>query len=100
MADVIDAFERLVATEAVDFSTSRCGMFKDAIDAQFTPRPLLELFAAIERRSTNHDFPLLVQADPAAATRDLPVAWEDFLTVGLGPAFVDYMASWKGFVGS
>lgn len=133
-ADVIDAYERLVATEAVDFiDLSLWDVFKDAIDAQFTPRPLLELFTAIDRGSvrlavaghlysgadvrravdlgadivaigraaiTNHDFPLLVQADPAAAMRDLPVAREVLLAEGLGPAFVDYMASWKGFVGS
>lgn len=48
---------------------------------------------------TNHDFPLLVQADPSAAMRELPVAREVLAAEGLSPVFIDYMGNWKGFVG-
>lgn len=132
-ADVIDAFERLVATEMVDFiDLSLWDVFKDAVDEEFVSRPLLELFTALDRGPvrlavaghlytgsdvqraldlgadivaigraaiTNHDFPLLVQADPAAAMRQLPVAREVLVAEGLGPAFLEYMSNWKGFVG-
>jgi len=132
-ADVIDGFERLVATEAVDFiDLSLWDVFKAAADDAFGPQPLLEVFAALDRGSvrlavaghlysgsdvqraldggadivaigraaiTNHDFPLLVQADPTAAMRELPVARETLAAEGLGPVFIDYMSNWKGFVG-
>lgn len=133
-ADVIDAFERLVATEAVDFiDLSLWDVFKDAVDKEFASQPLLKLFTALDRGSvklavaghlysgsdvqraldlgadivaigraaiTNHDFPQLLQADPAAAMRELPVARKVLIAEGLGPAFLDYMSNWKGFVGS
>ena len=132
-ADVIDAFERLVATGAVDFiDLSLWDVFKEAADEQFAPRPLLELFADLDRGSvrlavaghlysgldvqraldlgadivaigraaiTNHDFPQLIRADSAAAMRELPVPREVLADEGLGPAFLDYMSNWKGFVG-
>ena len=51
-ADVIDAFGRLVATGAVDFiDLSLWDVFKQAVDEQFAPRPLLELFTALDRGS-------------------------------------------------
>ena len=49
---------------------------------------------------TNHDFPRLLQADPTAAMRELPVSREVLAAEGLGPAFLEYMANWKGFVGA
>jgi 2,4-dienoyl-CoA reductase-like NADH-dependent reductase (Old Yellow Enzyme family) len=49
---------------------------------------------------TNHDFPRLVQADPTAAMRELPVAREVLAAEGLSPTFIDYMSNWKGFVGA
>ena len=48
---------------------------------------------------TNHDFPRLVQADPAAAMRELPVPREVLIAEGLGPEFLDYLGNWEGFVG-
>lgn len=131
-ADVIDTFERLVATGAVDFiDLSLWDVFKDAVDEQFASKSLLELFTALDRGSvrlavaghlysgsdvqraldlgadivvigraaiTNHDFPRLVQADPMATMRELPVPREVLIAEGLGPAFLEYMANWKGFV--
>jgi 2,4-dienoyl-CoA reductase-like NADH-dependent reductase (Old Yellow Enzyme family) len=46
----------------------------------------------------HHDFPLRVQADPGFAAVSLPVSAEHLRQEGLGPAFIDYMATWKGFV--
>ena len=132
-ADVIDVFERLVALETVDFiDLSLWDVFKEAVDPEFAPQPLLGLFTALDRGPvrlavaghlysgsdvqraldlgadivaigraaiTNHDFPLLMQADPMVAMRELPVPREVLAAEGLGPTFVEYMANWKGFVG-
>jgi 2,4-dienoyl-CoA reductase-like NADH-dependent reductase (Old Yellow Enzyme family) len=46
----------------------------------------------------HHDFPLRVQADPGFRAASLPVTREHLRNEGLGPAFVDYMGTWKGFV--
>ena len=132
-ADVIDAFERLVATEKVDLiDLSLWDVFKEAADEQFASRPLLEVFTDLDRGAvrvavaghlycgsdvqraldcgadivaigraaiTNHDFPRLLQTDPTAAMRELPVSREILAAEGLGPSFIEYMSNWKGFVG-
>jgi 2,4-dienoyl-CoA reductase-like NADH-dependent reductase (Old Yellow Enzyme family) len=46
----------------------------------------------------HHDFPLRVQADPGFAAISLPVPGDHLRAEGLGPAFVEYMKTWKGFV--
>jgi 2,4-dienoyl-CoA reductase-like NADH-dependent reductase (Old Yellow Enzyme family) len=46
----------------------------------------------------HHNLPKHVAADPDFAPIALPVTREHLRAEGLGPAFVDYMASWKGFV--
>jgi 2,4-dienoyl-CoA reductase-like NADH-dependent reductase (Old Yellow Enzyme family) len=46
----------------------------------------------------HHDFPARVRADPAFRATALPVTAEYLRNEGLGPAFVRYMAGWKGFV--
>lgn len=45
-----------------------------------------------------HDFPQRVQADPGYTAPALPVSAGHLRAEGLGPAFLDYMRSWKGFV--
>ncbi|QUD89449.1 NADH:flavin oxidoreductase [Phenylobacterium montanum] len=45
----------------------------------------------------HHDFPRL-SADAAFRSVPVPVTREYLRNEGLGPAFLDYMASWKGFV--
>ena len=45
----------------------------------------------------HHDFPRLAR-DAAFEPVALPVPRQHLLSEGLGPAFVDYMATWKGFV--
>lgn len=45
----------------------------------------------------HHDFPIRAR-DPAFQPAPLPVSRQHLVDEGLGPAFVDYMATWKGFV--
>lgn len=46
----------------------------------------------------HHDWPHRVEMDPDFTPISLPVTREHLRHEGLGPAFVDYMATWKGFV--
>ncbi|MCX7586974.1 NADH:flavin oxidoreductase [Phenylobacterium sp. 58.2.17] len=46
----------------------------------------------------HHDFPQKVAADPDFASIALPVTREHLRNERLGPAFVEYMNGWKGFV--
>ena len=46
----------------------------------------------------HHDFARRVIADPGFAATAVPVTRSYLEAEGLGPAFVDYMATWKGFV--
>lgn len=46
----------------------------------------------------HHDFPKQVRTNPDFAAVPLPVPRAYLRSEGLGPAFVDYMATWKGFV--
>ena len=56
-------------------------------------------FALLGRAAIlHHDFPKKVAADPDFHTIALPVTRAHLLAEGLGPAFVNYMNTWKGFV--
>jgi 2,4-dienoyl-CoA reductase-like NADH-dependent reductase (Old Yellow Enzyme family) len=46
----------------------------------------------------HHDFPKRAAADPNFAARATPVSEAYLHEEGLGPAFVNYMRTWKGFV--
>ena len=46
----------------------------------------------------HHDFPKKVAADPDFKPAPLPVSAAHLETEGLGPAFLNYMRTWKGFV--
>ncbi|MCU1602799.1 MAG: NADH:flavin oxidoreductase/NADH oxidase [Frankiales bacterium] len=46
----------------------------------------------------HHDFPQRAAADPGFVARGLPVTAEELAAEGLGPAFVEYMGGWRGFV--
>ena len=46
----------------------------------------------------HHDFPQRALADAEFVMADLPVTREHLQQERLGPPFIDYMASWKGFV--
>ena len=46
----------------------------------------------------HHDFPKKVAADPDFRAIALPVTRAHLQAEGLGPAFVNYMNTWKGFV--
>jgi 2,4-dienoyl-CoA reductase-like NADH-dependent reductase (Old Yellow Enzyme family) len=56
-------------------------------------------FALLGRAAIlHHDFPKKVRADPDFHTVALPVPRAHLEAEGLGPVFVDYMNTWKGFV--
>jgi len=56
-------------------------------------------FALLGRAAIlHHDFPKKVAADPAFSSIALPVTRAHLVAEGLGPTFVTYMSSWKGFV--
>ena len=46
----------------------------------------------------HHDFPKRLAADGNFQAVTLPVTRAHLVAEGLGPKFVDYMATWKGFV--
>jgi 2,4-dienoyl-CoA reductase-like NADH-dependent reductase (Old Yellow Enzyme family) len=46
----------------------------------------------------HHDFPKRVAADPNFTATPTPVSEQYLHKEGLGPAFVNYMRTWKGFV--
>ncbi len=46
----------------------------------------------------HHDFPQQVAANPAFTPAPLPVSPDHLRAEGLGPAFLNYMRTWKGFV--
>ena len=46
----------------------------------------------------HHDYPQKVAADPDFKPVSLPVTAQYLKAEGLGPAFVGYMSTWKGFV--
>jgi 2,4-dienoyl-CoA reductase-like NADH-dependent reductase (Old Yellow Enzyme family) len=46
----------------------------------------------------NHDFPSRLRADPAFKPATIPVTREYLASEGLGEAFINYMATWRGFV--
>ncbi|MCB9737837.1 MAG: NADH:flavin oxidoreductase [Deltaproteobacteria bacterium] len=57
-------------------------------------------FALLGRAAIlHHDLPRLHAADPAFSPRPLPVPAATLAAEGLGPAFIDYMRRWDGFVG-
>jgi 2,4-dienoyl-CoA reductase-like NADH-dependent reductase (Old Yellow Enzyme family) len=74
------------------------GKVMSAADARF----LLEKgcdFAVVGRAAIlRHDFPRRVAADADYASPTLPVTAQHLTDEGLGPAFLDYMRTWKGFV--
>ncbi|EAQ96815.1 NADH:flavin oxidoreductase [Congregibacter litoralis] len=56
-------------------------------------------FAVVGRSAIlHHDFPRRVLSDPAFQPVSNPVTAEYLRKEGLGEAFIEYMASWKGFV--
>ncbi|HEX5377153.1 MAG TPA: NADH:flavin oxidoreductase [Phenylobacterium sp.] len=56
-------------------------------------------FAVVGRAAIlHHDYPRLVRSNPDFHPISLPVTRDHLRAEGLGPAFVDYMSTWKGFV--
>jgi len=56
-------------------------------------------FAVIGRAALlHHDFPLKIRSDPAFRAVEPPVTADYLRSEGLGPALIDYMRRWEGFV--
>ena len=56
-------------------------------------------FVSIGRAAiVHHDFVQRIAADPDFAMAALPVTVEHLRAEGLGPAFIEYMRRWEGFV--
>ena len=56
-------------------------------------------FVIIGRAAVVHaDFPAQALSNPAFKMLDLPVSRDHLASQGLSSTFIDYMASWKGFV--
>jgi 2,4-dienoyl-CoA reductase-like NADH-dependent reductase (Old Yellow Enzyme family) len=56
-------------------------------------------FVSIGRAAIlHHDFPERVRADPRFESVAVPVSADYLRSEALGPAFIDYMRTWKGFV--
>ena len=64
------------------------GLLQDGVDFVLLGR------AAI----LHHDFPLRAAGDPDFQAVALPVTEQHLVDQGLGPAFLDYLRSWQGFV--
>jgi 2,4-dienoyl-CoA reductase-like NADH-dependent reductase (Old Yellow Enzyme family) len=86
---------------ALERGTTRLGAAGKIMSAEDARRVLAAGadFCVIGRAAIlHHDFPLRVQADPGFKAVPLPVSAEYLRNEGLGPAFVGYMGTWKGFV--
>ena len=56
--------------------------------------------AAIGRAAiSNHDFPNQVRRDPSFTMRETPIPVDVLRAEGLGEPFIDYMRTWRTFVG-
>lgn len=84
--------------ERRDVRLGAAGKIMSAQDA----RDVLEMgfdFPVIGRGGIlHHDFPKRVEADPNFAARAIPVSEAYLHKEGLGPAFVNYMRTWQGFL--
>ncbi len=86
---------------ALDRGTTRlgaAGKLYAGADLRAALEAGLDLVVLGRAAITNHDFPRLVQADPDARMRPLPVSVETLHDEGLSDRFVDYMRGWRGFV--
>jgi len=73
------------------------GKLYSGVDVQRAIDAGADMVAIGRAAISNHDFPRLVQADPNASMRELPVPRDVLLAEGLSPAFVDYMGNFPGF---
>lgn len=74
------------------------GKIMSGLDAQRALEARCDFVVIGKAAILNHDFPARVMRDPAFAGPSLPVSAAHLAQEGLGPAFVDYLRGWKGFV--
>ena len=86
---------------ALERGACRLGVAGKIMDAA-TVRKCLEAgadFVLLGRGAIlHHDFPAQTRTRPDFASAPTPVTRAHLVAEGLGPKFVDYMATWKGFV--
>jgi 2,4-dienoyl-CoA reductase-like NADH-dependent reductase (Old Yellow Enzyme family) len=76
------------------------GKISSAADARQAMDSGLDFVVIGRSAILHHDFPRRVQEDPEFVPVALPVSVEHLQKEGLGPAFIEYMSGWKGFVAS
>ena len=74
------------------------GKIYSAADAQAGLEAGLDMVIVGRGAVLHHDFPTRAIANPAFKACELPVTRDYLAQEGLGPRFIDYMASWEGFV--
>jgi 2,4-dienoyl-CoA reductase-like NADH-dependent reductase (Old Yellow Enzyme family) len=74
------------------------GKIRSGPDAQRALEAGLDFVLIGRAAILHHDFPLRVRADAAFEPVATPVSAAYLRGEGLGPAFVSYMRTWKGFV--
>ena len=93
LLDIFTKLERGTTKLAV------AGKIYSAEDAQRCLDAGVDMVAIGRAAITNHDFPLQTQANPNFVMRELPVPRATLAAEGLSEGFIEYMNSWRGFVG-
>lgn len=75
------------------------GKLYGALDVRRALDAGLDLVVLGRAAITNHDFPARMRRDDDFRMRELPVSVEQLRAEGLSDPFIDYMRSWRGFVG-
>ena len=86
------------ALERGEVRVGMAGKIMSAADAQRCLEDGADFVTIGRAAILRHDYPKRVVADPGYQSPALPVTAEHLRAEGLGPAFLDYMRSWKGFV--
>ncbi len=75
------------------------GKLYNAVDVQRCIDAGADMVAIGRAAITNHDFPNQTRENPTFAMRELPVSRATLASEGLSETFIEYMNSWRGFVG-
>jgi 2,4-dienoyl-CoA reductase-like NADH-dependent reductase (Old Yellow Enzyme family) len=75
------------------------GRLYDGDDAQRAIDAGADVVAIGRAAISNHDFPKQVRANPHFKMRETPIPVEVLRAEGLGDAFIEYMRTWRTFVG-
>lgn len=93
---LLDIFTKL---ERGNTKLAVAGKLYNAADVQRCIDAGADMVAIGRAAITNHDFPNQTQQNPDFAMRELPVPRATLAAEGLSETFIEYMNSWRGFVG-